>query len=378
MRLFKFLLISCFILGVFSDGETKENCTNINDEYSCKSLDQTTYPESFDVRSFQTPPRNDTEGNYRETYQDMHYLVGYTQLKYSSDRKICTINIITRVNPKLGEEGKDYKILYKFGEREQERNSYTITSSKSYPDGMNISVRIVDMNGNQLAKLELEEEYFLWDNPVIEQGPEYENGQKGAVVEMFGWPYEDIEQECEFLGNAGYLAVKVFPPQEAILTFDTADEGEVNPWWFIYQPVSYKLTSRMGTKKQLKKMINTCRKNKVRVYADAVINHMAGNGNDMNPDHRNWRGICQHWGPKNGAAGSPWYTTGWQYGINQYSGEKPGMEFPAVPYFFSDFHCDRACNAWTDPFILSHGWLSGLVDLNIFGFKKINMNLIIK
>ncbi len=43
---------------------------------------------------------------------------------------------------------------------------------------------------------------------------------------MFGWPYEDIEQECEFLGNAGYLAVKVFPPQEAILTFDTADEGE--------------------------------------------------------------------------------------------------------------------------------------------------------
>ena len=102
---------------------------------------------------------------------------------------------------------------------------------------MNISVRIVDMNGNQLAKLELEEEYFLWDNPVIEQGPEYENDQKGAVVEMFGWPYEDIEQECEFLGNAGYLAVKVFPPQEAILTFDTADEGEENPWWFIYQPV---------------------------------------------------------------------------------------------------------------------------------------------
>ena len=120
----------------------------------------------------------------------------------------------------------------------------------------------------------------------------------------------------------------------------------------------------MGTKKQLKNMINTCRRNKVRVYADAVINHMAGNGNDMNPDHRNWRGICQHWGPKSGAAGSPWYTTGWQYGINQYSGQKPGMEFPAVPYFFSDFHCDRACNAWTNPFILSNGWLSGLVDLN--------------
>ena len=261
----------------------------------------------------------------------MHYLVGYVQLKYSSDRKICTINFITRVNPKLGEEGKDYKILYKFGDREQESNSFTFISSMSYPDGMTISARIIDNNENEVAKLELEDEYFLWDNPEVEQGPEYENGQKGAVVEMFGWPYDDIAEECSFLGTAGYLAVKVFPPQEAILTFDTADEGEVNPWWFVYQPVSYKLTSRMGNKKQLKKMINICRKNKVRVYADTVINHMAGNGNDMNPDHRNWRGTCQHWGPKNGAAGSPWYTTGWQYGINQYSGQKPGMEFPAVP-----------------------------------------------
>ena len=322
MSLFKIILLFCLSLCVLSDGESKEECTNINDEYSCKSLNQTTYPESYDIRSFQTPPRNDTNGNYRETYQDMHYIVGYAQLKYSSDRKMCTINFITRVNPKLGEEGKDYKIIYKFGEREQESNSYTVISSKSFPDGMIISARIIDNNENEIAKLELEEEYFLWDNPIVEQGPEYENGQKGAVVEMFGWPYEDIAEECEFLGKAGYLAVKVFPPQEAILTFDTADEGEVNPWWFVYQPVSYKLTSRMGTKKQLKKMINTCRRNKVRVYADAVINHMAGNGNDMNPDHRNWRGICQHWGPKNGAAGSPWYTTGWQYGINQYSGEK--------------------------------------------------------
>ena len=364
MRTFHIILISCLTLYVISDGESKDECTNVNEEYTCSSLEQTTYPDSYDIRSFQTPPRNDTKGNYRETYQDMHYLVGYAQLKYSSDRKICTINFITRVNPKLGEEGKDYKILYKFGDREQESNSFTLISSMSYPDGMSISARIIDNKENEVAKLELEDEYFLWDNPEVEQGPEYENGQKGAVVEMFGWPYDDITEECSFFGTAGYLAVKVFPPQEAILTFDTADEGEVNPWWFVYQPVSYKLTSRMGTKKQLKKMINICGKNKVRVYADAVINHMAGNGNDMNPDHRNWRGTCQHWGPKNGAAGSPWYTTGWQYGINQYSGQKPGMEFPAVPYFFSDFHCDRACNAWTNPFILNNGWLSGLVDLN--------------
>ena len=129
MSLFKIILIFYLSLGVLSDGESKEECTNINDEYSCKSLEQTTYPESYDVRSFQTPPRNDTNGNYRETYQDMHYLVGYAQLLYSSDKKTCTINFITKVNPKLGTEGTDYKILYTFGETEQETNSFKVTSS---------------------------------------------------------------------------------------------------------------------------------------------------------------------------------------------------------------------------------------------------------
>ena len=364
MKLYQILIIFFLLTGVLSQGETKEECTNLNEEYSCNLSDDTEYPESWDERSFQTPPKNDTLGNYRSTYQDMHYIVGYDQLLYSSDKKVCTINFITRVNPKLGEEGKDYKLLYTFGEKEQESNTITLTSHDSFPDGMPISVKIVDNDEKEIVKLELEDEYFIWDNPPVNQSPEYENGQKGAIVELFGWPYDDIAEECEFIGNAGYMAVKVFPCQEAILTFDTVEDGELNPWWFLYQPVSYRLKSRMGDKKQFKNMINTCRKNGVRIYADAVINHMAGNGNDMYADHRNWSGSCIHWGPKAGSAGSPWWTTGWQYGINPYSGKKPGMEFPSVPYFASDFHCDRACNAWTNPFVLNYGWLSGLTDLN--------------
>ena len=181
---------------------------------------------------------------------------------------------------------------------------------------------------------------------------------------MFGWPYGDIAQECEFLGRAGYMAVKVFPVGEHILTYDTVENGELNPWWFIYQPVSYRLSSRGGTKKEFREMINTCRSKGVRVYADAVINHMAGNGNDMYDDHRNHAGACVHWGPKAGSAGSPWWTTGWQYQNNEYTGKRPGLEFPSVPYTASDFHCERSLNSWTDPNILSRGWLTGLTDLN--------------
>ena len=354
----KAFLICFLIIGALA-----EDCSNLNGEYGCNG-DQKEYPSDWDERSFQTPPRDDTLGNYRETYQDMHYIVGYSQLLYSSDKKVCTINFITRVNPKLGTEGSNYKILYSFDGTEQESNSYTVTADKSYPDGMKISAKIVDMSGNELYKLELEDEYFMWDNPTVNQGSQYEGGQKGAIVELFGWPYDDIAEECEFIGKAGYMAVKVFPASEHILTFDTVENGELNPWWFIYQPVSYRLHSRSGDKKQFKNMINTCRQHGVRVYSDAVINHMAGNGNDMYADHRNNVGSCVHWGPKAGSAGSPWWTTGWQYENNVYTGKRPGLEFPSVPYVASDFHCERSLNSWTDGNILNYGWLSGLIDLN--------------
>lgn len=69
----------------------------------------------------------------------------------------------------------------------------------------------------------------------------YENGQKGGIAELFGWPYADIEKECVFLGKAGYLGVKVYPPSEHVMSDIWFQEGELNPWWFIYQPVSYRL-----------------------------------------------------------------------------------------------------------------------------------------
>ena len=127
---------------------------------------------------------------------------------------------------------------------------------------------------------------------------------------MFGWPYNDIADECNFLSTAGYMAVEVFSVTEHILTYDTVEDGELNPWWYSYQPVSYRLSSRGGTKKEFKSMINTCRQKGVRVYTNAIINHMADDGNDMYLDHRINVDSCIHWGPKSGSDGSSWWTTG--------------------------------------------------------------------
>lgn len=181
---------------------------------------------------------------------------------------------------------------------------------------------------------------------------------------MFGWPYADIKQECESLGQAGWMGVKVFPPQEQVMSNEWPQNGELNPWYFYYQPVSYKLHGRHGTREELRDMIQTCRENNVRVYADAVVNHMSGGGNDVWESHRNGNGYCTYWGAKSSSAGSPYFTHSWTWQVSDNTGLTPGMEYPAAAYMAEDFHCDRGLNSWTDPFALNYGWLSGLADLD--------------
>lgn len=112
-------------------------------------------------------------------------------------------------------------------------------------------------------------------------------------------------------------------------------------------------------------MIDTCRAAGVRVYADAVVNHMTGGGNDVWDSHRNGNGGgCDYWGPKASTGSSPFFTQDFMYKTSNNTGEQPGMEYPAAAYIATDFHCERSLNSWTDPFILNNGWLVGLADLD--------------
>lgn len=59
-----------------------------------------------------------------------------------------------------------------------------------------------------------------------------------------------IATECtDTLGPAGYARVVTSPPQEHIV-------GE--EWWTAYQPVSYRVESRLGTREQFAAMVETC------------------------------------------------------------------------------------------------------------------------
>lgn len=105
--------------------------------------------------------------------------------------------------------------------------------------------------------------------------------EPGVTVNLWEWNWRSVAKECtDVLGPAGYDGVQVAPPQNSLKRTELGNGSDtvLHPWWEVYQAVSYDLTSRMGSEAQFKKMVKTCRKAGVKVYVDAVINHMTGQG----------------------------------------------------------------------------------------------------
>ena len=148
-------------------------------------------------------------------------------------------------------------------------------------------------------------------------------------IQMFTWPWVSLKTECsKVLGPEGVDWILVSPPQEDI---------HGTQWWTHYQPVSYKLTSQLGTEQQFTDMVSACNQAGVQVIVDSVINHMA-----------NSSGI--------GFAGTS---------FSKYN--YPGLYVP------SEFHnslaptdpnsCDGSIQNYDDPFETTHCELGGLPDL---------------
>ena len=97
-----------------------------------------------------------------------------------------------------------------------------------------------------------------------------------VIANLWEWNWRSVARECtNVLGPAGYGGVQVAPPQDSL---SRSGPAPVHPWWEVYQPVDYNLTSRMGNEAQFKSMVTTCRRAGVKVIVDAVINHMTGQG----------------------------------------------------------------------------------------------------
>ncbi|WP_262424917.1 alpha-amylase family glycosyl hydrolase [Brachybacterium sp. Z12] len=99
-------------------------------------------------------------------------------------------------------------------------------------------------------------------------GATSENGRGDAILNLFQWTWDSVAAECtSTIGPAGFGYVQVSPPQETI---------QGTAWWTSYQPVSYKIEGKLGTRAEFAAMVETCDAAGVEVIVDAVINHTTG------------------------------------------------------------------------------------------------------
>ena len=243
---------------------------------------------SFEDHRWFTPSPSDA--GYISSFQGHYSIAAHVHLTYDATRTSATAEILadTRDNTTT--------LTYSFGGIKQS------TNTKKFVAGMMSGPVKVSVLGDDGSQIDLDPIDFVWNAPEVhpleEAAGDYRSGQKGAIVEMFMWPHSAVAQECAVLAKMGYMGAKLFPVQEQVMSYDTFSQ-DVNPWYFAYQPVSYRLQGRMGSRDDLREAIHTCRAAGVRMYADAVVNHMVGGGNDANPNHRNPSAGCAEWGIKN-------------------------------------------------------------------------------
>ncbi|POM59255.1 Alpha-amylase, partial [Phytophthora palmivora] len=169
---------------------------------------------------------NNNNANYKATTSGRS-LTGYAHVVYGSARTTASVTVRTYIR------AASATCSYTFNGVKSTSPTYEVTVSLK--DDLIIVATCTD--GNESWKLELDPVNFIWQNNAVNQPSGMKGGQKGAIVDLFGWPYDDIAQECsDFLGKAGYMGVKINPPQESVLTDAWPQSGQRNPWYFVYQP----------------------------------------------------------------------------------------------------------------------------------------------
>ena len=204
-------------------------------------------------------------------------------------------------------------------------------------------------------------------------------GASDVQANLWEWGWPSIARErTTTLGPAGYGGVQVAPPANSLSRTGPDAEtggpgGVVHPWWEVYQPATYELTSRLGTEQQLATVVATCRAAGVKVYVDAVINHMTGQGTTSSTG----AGYEHTSHPTSAGA-----ALGSLYGPGDFHARGTGVDrCPSASGGIEDFNDERqvlrcelvglADLRTEDPAVRGRivGYLDGLIALGVSGFR---------
>ena len=123
----------------------------------------------------------------------------------------------------------------------------------------------------------------------VETGADYglvDDVQDGQILQCWNWSYKGIKANMQKIAEQGFSAIQTSPIQTIKET--TQNRQMSGSWWVFYQPSDFKIDTSsqnaLGTKSDFKAMCDEAHKYGVKVIVDAVLNHMANNGdNTLSP-----------------------------------------------------------------------------------------------
>lgn len=154
----------------------------------------------------------------------------------------------------------------------------------------------------------------------VETGVDYglvDDVQDGQILQCWNWSYNGIKANMQKIAEQGFSAIQTSPIQTIKET--TQNRQMSGSWWVYYQPSNFSIETNgqnaCGTKREFKAMCDEAHKYGIKVIVDAVLNHLANNGdNTLSPtipdDIRN-DSSCWH-----DIKTNSWYAS--RYDITQY------------------------------------------------------------
>ena len=165
------------------------NATIPNDDCSffqnlgCQNGSDTRYPDDWADRAFQTwLPGSE---KHQDGFEGLGRVMCYNNITYASDRQSAEVEAVCRQHSSV------QKLEYNWaGQGFTSESKFSADSSLN--DALSLVVKATDSDGAEFT-ITMESLNFIWQAPTVGQGSEYNGGQKGAIVEMFGWPHADVK-----------------------------------------------------------------------------------------------------------------------------------------------------------------------------------------
>jgi len=88
-------------------------------------------------------------------------------------------------------------------------------------------------------------------------------------LHLLQWELKSIIPQLKRIQDCGYSFIQISPLQPCKY------EGENTYWWQLFQPYSYKIGNKIGTKEDLINLCIEAKKYNIKIICDVVVNHVA-------------------------------------------------------------------------------------------------------